>query len=349
MIYDRVRDLPITIEGVSLERLELSVSPDFTRVTTVVHLSGDGHDGVGEDVTYEIQDHDALHAVGLPDMRGEWTLQSLSRMLDGTDLFPAPPVREPSRDYRRWAVESAALDLGLRQAGDPLWRVLGEDPAPVEFVISIGLGDPPDIERVLAWHRAMPDLGFKLDATASWTREIAQTLADEVEVEVVDLKGLYENTPVDQGADAGLYALVAEEFPHAWIEDPRLTDATRVALAGAESRITWDAPIHSVDDITGAPVVPRTINIKPSRCGSVERLFACYDHVRAHDMGAYGGGQYELGPGRGHIQYLASLFHPDAPNDTAPVQYHRPPEPGRPTSPLTPTPSATGFRWESGV
>lgn len=349
MIYDRVRDLPIVIEEISLERLQLPVSPEFMRVTTVVHLAGGGHDGVGEDVTYEIPDHAFLHTAGLPDMRGEWTLASLSRMLDGVDLFPSPPVREASRDYRRWAVESAALDLGLRQAGEPLWRVLGEEPAPVEFVISTGLGEPPDVERVLAWHRAMPDLGFKIDATPSWTREIAQTLADEVRVEVVDLKGLYEGTPVDQVADAGLYALVAEEFPDAWIEDPRLTAVTRVALAGAESRITWDVPIHSVDDITRAPIVPRTVNIKPSRCGSVERLFACYDHVRATGMGAYGGGQYELGPGRGHIQYLASLFHPDAPNDTSPVEYHRPPEQGRPTSPLAPAPSATGFRWGLGA
>ena len=38
-------------------------------------------------------------------------------------------------------------------------------------------------------------------------------------------------------------------------------------------------------------------------------------------MGAYGGGQYELGPGRGQIQYLAGVFHPDAPNDIAPAGY----------------------------
>ena len=38
-------------------------------------------------------------------------------------------------------------------------------------------------------------------------------------------------------------------------------------------------------------------------------------------MGAYGGGQYELGVGRGQIQYLAAIFHPDAPNDIAPAGY----------------------------
>jgi len=60
----------------------------------------------------------------------------------------------------------------------------------------------------------------------------------------------------------------------------------------------------------------------------------------------YGGGQFELGPGRGHIQYLASLFHPDTPNDTAPGGYNDPSVPaGLPASPLEPQPHPTGFRW----
>jgi hypothetical protein len=36
----------------------------------------------------------------------------------------------------------------------------------------------------------------------------------------------------------------------------------------------------------------------------------------------YGGGQFELGPGRGQAQLLASLFHPDEPNDLAPAVYN---------------------------
>jgi hypothetical protein len=51
--------------------------------------------------------------------------------------------------------------------------------------------------------------------------------------------------------------------------------------------------------------------------------------------------------GRGQIQYLASLFHPDTPNDVAPTGYNNQREPGPdlPDSPLDPAPSATGFRW----
>ena len=52
--------------------------------------------------------------------------------------------------------------------------------------------------------------------------------------------------------------------------------------------------------------------------------------------------------GRGHIQYLASLFHPDTPNDVAPGGYNHPDTPaGLPTTPLQPAAEPTGFRWRT--
>ena len=46
----------------------------------------------------------------------------------------------------------------------------------------------------------------------------------------------------------------------------------------------------------------------------------------------------ELDVGRGQAQ-LASLFHPDAPNDIAPSDYNlEDPSPGLPPSPLDPVP-----------
>jgi hypothetical protein len=117
-------------------------------------------------------------------------------------------------------------------------------------------------------------------------------------------------------------------------------------LESHRDRVSWDAPIHSVADIEALPFVPKMVNVKPSRMGPLRELFAAYDHCEAHGIGMYGGGQFELGPGRGQIQYLASLLHADAPNDTAPGGYNEvDPPPGLPESPLEPQPSATGFRW----
>ena len=104
-----------------------------------------------------------------------------------------------------------------------------------------------------------------------------------------------------------------------WLEDPALTPETEPVLAAHRERVTWDAPIHTVADVEGLPFPPRTLNVKPSRSGSIRGLFALYDYCAEQGIGLYGGGQFELGPGRGQIQYLASLFHPEARTTSPPA------------------------------
>jgi hypothetical protein len=88
------------------------------------------------------------------------------------------------------------------------------------------------------------------------------------------------------------------------------------------------------------------VNIKPSRLGGLRNLLDAYDYCSERSIGNYGGGQFELGVGRGQNQYLASIFHPDAPNDVAPTGFNLPDPPtDLPSSPLVPTPGAVGFRW----
>ncbi|MEA2286084.1 MAG: hypothetical protein QOJ21_2127 [Solirubrobacteraceae bacterium] len=346
--FEAIADLPLHIEDYALEPLERDVSSAFTRKSTVIRLRGGGEDGVGEDVTYDAVDQEVLQAAGpsLP-LAGDWTIASLCDHVESLDLWPEPPQREPSRHYRVWAYESAALDLALRQAGIPLHAALGRESRPVTFVVSLRLGEPATLDPVRRRLDRYPATRFKLDPTSDWTPELVAELQATGAVDSVDLKGLYEGSIVDQGADPELYRLVAEAFPQAWIEDPRLTEETDPVLAPHRHRITWDANIHSVADIAGLPFAPHMVNIKPSRLGSLRELMAAYDHCAERNIGMYGGGQFELGPGRGHIQYLASLFHPDTPNDVAPGGYNdNDPPDGLPASPLPPRPADTGFRWE---
>ena len=343
-LYEQVRDLPLEIERYDLEGLQLQARADFLRRTTVVRLRGAGEEGIGEDVTYESAEHERLQERGADlELAGTWTLDSFSQYLAGQRLFHDEPVQIRYVDYRRWAFESAALDLALRQSGRSLGDAVGREARPVAFVVSMGLGDPPSTERVHAWLELYPALRFKLDASSAWTAELVAELAASGAVDSIDLKGQYRGTVVDQPPDPALYRLVAEGFPDAWLEDPALTAETEAVLEPHRERVTWDAVIHSVEDIEGLPWPPRTVNVKPSRFGSIERLFAAYDYCEAHGIAAYGGGQWELGPGRGQIQLLAALFHPDTPNDVAPREFNLAPAPGLPTSPLTVEPRATGF------
>jgi L-alanine-DL-glutamate epimerase-like enolase superfamily enzyme len=344
MTYDSVKDLALRIEGCDLERRSQDVSSEFTRVTTVVRLRGGGEHGVGEDVTYDASLHDAFPSL---DLAGEWTLDSFSQRLDDLDLFADGPSLPQYVDYRRWAFESAALDLALRQARQPLYAALGRAPRALRFVASMRIDSLDTLQR---WTDLYPTLRFKLDPVSSWTEELIRAVAALGRVDVTDLKGAYEGTPVDQAPDPILYARVAEAFPNAWIEDPNLSDAecARV-LEPHRARISWDAPIHSVEDIEALPFPPGAVNIKPSRFGSVRRLLAAYDYCAERSIPVYGGGQFELGPGRGQIQYLASLFSPDASNDVAPGGYNTQPGPGLPESPLEPAAQELGFRWGEGL
>jgi hypothetical protein len=345
--YERLADLPLEIESYELEPLQVEISSAFTRHTTVIRLRGGEQEGVGEDVTYSPGDQLALQREGptLP-LAGSHTIDSFSQLLDRLSLFPAGPELEPFRGYRRWAYESAALDLALRQAGRTLGAAVGRTPRPVTFVVSMRLGDPPSTNLVRGWLEHYPGLRFKLDPTSTWDEPVVSELVELNVVDTLDLKGAYEGTPVDQPPDPTLYARVAIAFPEAWLEDPALDEETTPILEPHRERITWDAPIHSVADIEGLAFRPRMLNFKPSRFGTLQNLFDAYDYCESQGIGIYGGGQFELGPGRGQIQYLASLFHPDSPNDVAPGAYNSGrPQTGLPGSPLDPQPAPAGLRW----
>jgi len=345
--WETLSGLALELDSYTLQPLQATVSSEFERKSTVIALRGAGHDGLGEDVTYDAVDHEILQAAGptLP-LQGRFTLGSFCEHLGELQLFPEPPQREVSSRYRTWAYESAALDLALRQAGTTLHQTLALAPAPVTFVVSLRLGEPPSIEPIRERLSAYPTLRFKLDPTSSWDERLIAELVATGAVDSVDFKGHYHGSVVDQPADPVLYRRVVEAFPDAWIEDPALTPETDAVLAGHRERFSWDAPIHSIEDIQALPYPPRMVNIKPSRLGGLRNLLDAYDYCAERGIGNYGGGQFELGVGRGQNQYLASLFHAEAPNDVAPTGFNLPaPAAGLPTSPLAPAPSAIGFRW----
>jgi L-alanine-DL-glutamate epimerase-like enolase superfamily enzyme len=279
--YERIADLPVVIDGYALELLSRRVSSGFRRFTSVFALAGAGHHGLGEDVTYEAVEQRRAHSAGpvLP-LAGRWTLEAFSRHLDRIDTFPdLPPKHDVSRTYRRWALESAALDLALRQANLSLHEILGRTPAPVRFVVSLNLGRAPSCAPLLSRRAVCENVRFKLDATSEWGHGLLECLAASGCVDAVNFKGVCQGTLSATRTDPDLYRRVAQALPDAWLEDPDLSDpAARVALRSQRHRVTWDAPIHSAADIAAQPWPPRTVNIKPSRFGTLRALLDTYDH-----------------------------------------------------------------------
>src|SRR5262245_35488249 len=244
--YDSIKDLPLEIDSYELQGLEFHPpGTEFDRLTTIIHLKGDGHEGLGEDVVSDALDHVAFRDAGaVLDLAGEHTIDSFSKLLAGLELFPSPPEREVSVNYRRWAFESAALDLALRQADESLHEVVGREPRPVTFVVSMRLTPPGSdevstIDPVRKRLDIYPTLRFKLDPTNDWSVKLIEQLVETGAVDSLDLKGQYKGTPVDVETDPALYSKLIEAFPNAWLEDPDVNGETKAILDPVADRVTW--------------------------------------------------------------------------------------------------------------
>jgi len=351
-LYGSISDLTVDIESVRVRTNEQRVSEDFVRKTSTVVLAGRGETGLGEDVIYDPSFHRYPDSLA-DELTGRWTVDGFSDAVGRLELFE--PDQEVDTDgrgfrdratkerFRRWAVESAALDLALKQDGTDLATALGHEYDPVRFVVSPSL-DEQDAETLSALIDAVPGIEFKLNAMAEWDRETTERIASLERTQAVDFKGYYDNVGVDP--DYELYETVAAVFEDAILEDPKLTDDTRSAFAGHEDRLAWDKPITGVDSLSSLPVEPTRMNVKPARFGSVESLLDTIEYCRDSGIALYGGGQFELDVGRQHVQALASIFYPDAPNDIAPSEYNESGIPNDPPrSPLTPAAELRGLHW----
>lgn len=351
-LWARLAEFPVTIKRASCTQQRLSGATSFERITTTVVLNGAGATGRGEDAGYSPDDQTAypshFDAVIAPSLAGQWTLDSFSRHVASLELYGTPPQMPGADSFRLWALESAALDIALRQAGTNLARALDMPLRPVRFCLSMGLGSPPSAERVCAWLEADPAVEFKLDASLQWTPDLMRELAATGAVRVVDIKGHYTGDWIDNRPDPELYANIAQLLPDVIIEDPLLNDDTSAALGeGGLARAAYDAPVHSLADAQSISPRPSAINIKPTRFGTFASLLETIEWCQAQRMPMYGGGQFELGWGRTQAQTLASLFYADAANDVAPTAYHSAtPGDDVPRSPLQ-VPDTPGFGFDA--
>ncbi len=215
-------------------------------MSTVVVLAGRGEEGRGEDVIYEPGAHDALPDA---DLRGTHTIRSLSARLDAMDLFPGvdevPAMWQAMADYRRWAFESAALDLALRQEGCSLGTLLGLEYRPVRFCVS---GRRP---RGVAEARPGARVQARRDAGVEPRVHGAPAGHRPCRLRRPQGRTTRARSSTTRPTRCST-ATSSSRFPDAVIEDAKPTDETRAILEPAARRLSWDAPVHSLADVLGA-------------------------------------------------------------------------------------------------
>ena len=186
--FDLLADLPLRSRATRSRGCERDVSSGFLRKTTVIHLHGGGHEGVGEDVTYDAEDHDVAAGAPAPILaarRRRWTLGVVLRAprrarpvprraaaARGLALLPPLGVTSPPRSTSRCARPGASLH-----------EALGREPRPVTFVISLRLttgASRRPLEPIERAARALPDAALQArpDAATGTRRSIAGARRD---------------------------------------------------------------------------------------------------------------------------------------------------------------------------
>src|ERR1700712_1348346 len=151
-VFNITAELKLAARQRGEDIIDLSMgNPDGATPAHIVVLHGGGEGGRGGGVDYAPDAQARFQARGgeLP-FAGRHTLDSFSLLQAG------------QTEYRRWAFESAALDLALRQAGHTLPDQLGRPSQPLRFVVSTR------VANVQRWLELYPDLHFKLDSDREW-------------------------------------------------------------------------------------------------------------------------------------------------------------------------------------
>ena len=292
------------IEGYRLEPRSAEVTSAFTRVSTVVRLRGAGHEGLGEDVTYDAGGprRPARGAARCCRSPARTRSRASRATSTGSTCSPSPPAA------LRGLPQLPPLGLRERRArpraapGRPLARRRARAHAAAGH-----------LRRLAAARRAAeprPGAGAPgarpgACASSSTPRRAGTTRCSSASPRPGPsrrrlqgrLQGHAGRRPAPTPA---LYrARGAARFPAPGWRTPTSTRPTPPRCSPRyRDRVTWDAPIHSVAECEALPFAPRTLNCKPSRFGPLRALLDFYDHCEAEGIGLYGGGQSELGRAR---------------------------------------------------
>ncbi|HKY60890.1 MAG TPA: hypothetical protein VJP59_07760 [Gemmatimonadota bacterium] len=313
-LAERLRKLPVLIEDYSVELGAVPVDGYYggaDRPTGTVVMTGRGRAGRGENV--------------------DWTAAGQARFAEVcrdlvSHALPSGPTslgavadrlaRSGAHAHHRAALEAAAMDLALGQAGVDLFDLAGRPRRPIRTCRSIGreaverAGPLAPVQALLGHDLASR---IKIDCPpGGWAEDVWQSLAATGRVVIVDFKREGDPAQVER----------AHRFlPDTWLEDP----PAALARYGDDTRRPWlrrvalDGYVTGAADLDNPPLPPSAVNVKAPRVGGPLNALAILERCRRSGWAAYFGGMFEVGVGRRQARDLASLFTAEAWNDLAPL------------------------------
>lgn len=309
-LRQRLIELPIQLEAAHIvtDSVALASYPGEPRPSSTAHLAGGGTSGQGENVAWTREAHlEFQRLVESQNWQGTSTL----------GVFHERLARTVTGSYDRAALESAAIDLALRQAHLNLAELAGTDFCELRYVRSFAASlDPlPELYRHI---KQAPSIGMKVDVHPHWSARTQRALAAIPSIEVLDFK--------HQGSTEHQME-IAQALPWPWLEDPGCGSFVVGSGAPAQrlpallaNRFSLDAALTAEHpEETLAALVPAAVNLKVPRMGGVLNLLTAAAFCETRKKPSYMGGMFEVSVGRTQARELASLLAPRGPNDLAPL------------------------------
>ena len=216
------------------------------------------------------------------------------------------------------AVEMAAWDLHARQAGEPLWRVLGGSRDRIASGVSIGIQDSlPDLVAKVAREIDAGYRRIKIKIKPGWDVDAVEA----VRARFADVPLMVDANAAYTSADAAHLAAL-DRYGLMMIEQPLDYDdiADHACLQRRlKTAICLDESIKTIglarEAITAHAC--RIINIKPGRVGGFAESIRLHDLCAEHGIPVWHGGMLESGIGRAANIHLATLPNFSLPGDIA--------------------------------
>ncbi|HSK16652.1 MAG TPA: dipeptide epimerase [Gaiellaceae bacterium] len=212
----------------------------------------------------------------------------------------------PGNHAARAALDAALHDLAGKLVGQPVWRLLGLDPAGPPTSWTIWLGDPDDMAR-------------RAEAVGSRFRRLKLKLGGRDGLDVQRVRAVRGVTDLPLQVDVNEYWDVDEALEAVgelaglgvqYVEQPLPAGDTGGARLKASSPlpIFVDEDVHTLADVAACAERAHGINIKLAKSGGIREAVRMVHAARALGLGVMLGCMVESGLGIAAGAQIGSLF-----------------------------------------
>ncbi|BDG59530.1 o-succinylbenzoate synthase [Caldinitratiruptor microaerophilus] len=301
---------------------ETSFGRQYDREFLIVEVRGEGLRGYGEVSTM------AAPLYNEETTASAWVIleQNFIPQVLGRD-FPHPhDLAAALQHFRRnhmakAGLENAFWDLYARAQGQPLWAVLGGDPARKAVPVGISLGIQEHPETLLDQIAQALQRGYrriKVKIRPGWDEPIIAAIRERFgDIPLMaDANSAFTLADLDLLRRLDRHGLMMIEQPLAHDD---IVDHARVQ-AELSTPICLDESIHSPEDARRALDLGscRIINVKVGRVGGLSAVQALDRLARQRGVPLWCGGMLESGIGRAINLHLTTLPGFTLPGDTSP-------------------------------